>query len=415
MNKKIKQMIICMACGLMVMPLGIQAANEMSSEQDAKMVIAQKKDTQNSELSNQDIQKRLSKKAEKSAKQDDKVKYHLMNKILNSDDEVLIDADLDLANLEVNELLPEDYGNVKGDFLVESKKESGKFIKYTAKQGSFAVYSDNTAGELKNTVAHVRIDKEDNQFTTVRKIKVGDQRGAIILEYGAPNAIWQSPTEGQMIYWYEVPMNKGKKGYLAFTVENMKVKAIDTFAQNIENIGIWPKFDFHHYESDKLEDSDFSLLGYRLGEKYIPAKGVQREWNKQGLFNYHNYTASRDGVVIYDEDYRISTVILTLGNSVTRRGVGVGSNVVLALKVYGVPTRIVEDFAFKSEEGQVVYEYENPFVNGEYLIFVVNGKDDFIDTVILTNRSTKEINIYQNKEEAKNLVYGRIASVRNAK
>lgn len=410
MNKKIQRILICMACGLMTLPLMVQASNEMSSEQD-KMVIAQSLDNQQQMVSEEDIEARLAKKAAEAADMEDKAKYRLMNQIINADDVVLTVADLNLANLIVNEPLPANYGQNENEMPMKNEHFKGEFVTYNAEQGSFTVY-DKT--ELKNTIANVHIDKEDDAFTTKRKVKVGDQRGAVILEYGAPNAIWQSPGTGQMVYWYEVPMDEGKKGYLVFTMENMKVKAIDTFAQGIENKASWPKLNLRHYKADELADSDFSLLGYRLGDKYIPAKGVQREWNRQGEINYLNYTASNDGIIVYDEDYQVSRVILTLGNSVTRRGVGVGSNVVLMFKTYGLPTRIVEDFAFKGEKGQVAYEYENPYINGEYLIFVVNGEDDFIDAIILSNLSIEKINMYQDEEKAKNLIYRRIASVRKA-
>lgn len=315
-------------------------------------------------------------------------------------------------------VLPDGYtSEPKTQDKLEKTIRRGQFTTYKYKGGSYTVYNGPSLDTQEaigskypwptNTLVQTHITANPEGYT--QHVEIGDQRGVVILRYGAPRAIWQTPDS--LIYWYNVPYTLGGQKsniYVAYTMKDLKVTSIDGFEPGLKMLGTWPNLEMNKsFQAGQLENRDFSLLGYKLQETYTPAKGIDREWDKQGKIWQQNYVDMDNVIVVYDDNNRISTVILKPGNSVTKRGIGVGSNKILMLKTYGLPSKKIEDFAIQTNEGQLIYEYKNPYAPSQYLLFAVNKKDYFVDAVILSTRSAEQYYKFDDAKQAKFLIYGK--------
>ena len=333
---------------------------------------------------------------------------------LTAEQEPLHIMDFSIADMLVNTQLPPMYEQSEHHIPYIRTVKQGAFVIYEGEGASYTLYEGDGTFQKEDALRYsmkkgdvAQIHIASDAYTTYRGLKVGDQRGGIILLYGMPQAIWRDSETHSTIYWYRKSSEEGAYG-LAFTVHDLKIVAIDVHAPGVEAKGYWPNFTERMYAPGELRDEDFSLAGYKLYEVFTPAKGLNSTWQASGEIWHQNYIAMQDATVLYDEDMRISKVFLPLNGGVTRRGIGVGANKLLMLKVYGVPTKVVKEFAFKLDAEQVVYEYKNPYAVSEYLLFVVNEKDHFIDSIILSDRAAEDIRDPVESLTAKKLVYGRM-------
>lgn len=297
----------------------------------------------------------------------------------------------------------------------EKKTQKGPFVTYGDKANSYTVYVGDSSSRKEaypgityeaQTGHVVQIHVTSANYETPRGVKVGSERGRVILKYGAPHAIWQDLQNESLIYIYPLPKQKNGKedGLLAFTIKDFKVASIDLFAEAARNDANWPALKMRTFKKDQLVDDDFVLEGYRINDPFSLKKGTDREWDLAGTLWGKQYVVSDYGAVLYDNDNQIAKVILGHGTSVTRRGIGVGSNKLLLLYTYGAPTKIYKKFSFAHNEDSEAYEYKNPYAVSEYLIFVIDKKTKFIDAVMLSDRPVNLIRPINREKDSKKYV-----------
>ena len=90
--------------------------------------------------------------------------------------------------------------------------------------------------------------------------------------------------------------------------------------------------------------------------------------------------------VSVDDKSLINRVLLNVYTP-TRRGIAMGDTKYLLLFVYGMPTRIVESAT--NTGTATVYEYKNPRSSNSYLQFALDDKNQYIKSVMLSDRPVK--------------------------
>lgn len=252
----------------------------------------------------------------------------------------------------------------------------------------------------------------DKAFKTKRGVAVGDKREYAVLQYGSPQALWRDESNNSLIYMYSSPHEENSP-ILAFETKSGDITSIDVlFNRNINLRGL-PKYQPRFFAKNKMLPEDFVLDGYKLHDKYSPQAGIDQDWGVAGHFMHKNFTANDQNVVLYDDKNHISKVFLGVDKVATRRGIGIGAGKILVIYTYGRPYRIVENFAFKRSDGDVVYEYKNPKAISEYLLFVINKKG-YVEAVILSDQPADYIKLDQNnpnEEFLKNYLIYNNASV----
>ena len=89
---------------------------------------------------------------------------------------------------------------------------------------------------------------------------------------------------------------------------------------------------------------------------------------------------------MFDDNLLINLVVLNVYTR-TRRGIAMCYTKYLLLFVYGMPTRIAESTT--STGTATVYEYKNPRSNNSYLQFALDDKNQYIKSVMLSDRPVK--------------------------
>lgn len=313
------------------------------------------------------------------------------------------------------------------------------FTTYTGKDGSFTVYtgvygpnSSSLNGHLGDgdtlrregldytfapqTITNIHIT--EGAAETVRDIGIGKTRGTILFAYGAPQGMWRDAKTGTvaLIYKYEKSKNsvKSKKEfaspvakdnregtplttnginapssqYLVFTLKNNKVSAIDMIDGQVWSRLKLPAVQEQYYKANQLTADDFSLMGYRVNEPFVSNQDEQ--WQQRGFLYDDEFIAYDDVLVGYDKNQMVVRAMITKSTALTRRGISIGDSKYLLLYLYGMPTSVEADTAANGDP-LMIYTYKNPDSAYSYLLFTVGEKDNFIKTVMLSDRPNKEL------------------------
>lgn len=250
----------------------------------------------------------------------------------------------------------------------------------------------------------------DKGLVTIRDIGVGSSRMEMIFSYGSPNAMWRNQTDESYIFLYEGhsenswPEKKefsssvantnnnsqlpetiqNGKFYVAFTIKNNTVEAVDILDGQVWSRFGLPKAPMYSFHAGQLTEDDFVLRGLHLNQHFV--NDANGEWRTQGMLFGSTFIGYNEYGVSVDGNSLINRVLLNVYTP-TRRGIAMGDTKYLLLFVYGMPTRIAESTT--STGTATVYEYKNPRLNNSYLQFALDDKNQYIKSVMLSDRPVK--------------------------
>ena len=250
----------------------------------------------------------------------------------------------------------------------------------------------------------------DKGLVTIRDIGVGSSRMEMIFSYGSPNAMWRNQTDESYIFLYEGhsenswPEKKefsssvantnnnsqlpetiqNGKSYVAFTIKNNTVEAVDILDGQVWSRFGLPKATMYSFHAGQLTEDDFVLRGLRLNQHFV--NDANGEWRTQGMLFGSTFIGYNEYGVSVDDNSLINRVLLNVYTP-TRRCIAMGDTKYLLLFVYGMPTRIAESTT--STGTATVYEYKNPRSNNSYLQFALDDKNQYIKSVMLSDRPVK--------------------------
>ena len=250
----------------------------------------------------------------------------------------------------------------------------------------------------------------DKGLVTIRDIGVGSSRMEMIFSYGSPNAMWRNQTDESYIFLYEGhsenswPEKKefsssvantnnnsqlpetiqNGKSYVAFTIKNNTVEAVDILDGQVWSRFGLPKAPMYSFHAGQLTEDDFVLRGLHLNQHFV--NDANGEWRTQGMLFGSTFIGYNEYGVSVDDNSLINRILLNVYTP-TRRGIAMGDTKYLLLFVYGMPTRIAESTT--STGTATVYEYKNPRSNNSYLQFALDDKNQYIKSVMLSDRPVK--------------------------
>lgn len=250
----------------------------------------------------------------------------------------------------------------------------------------------------------------DKGLVTIRDIGVGSSRMEMIFSYGSPNAMWRNQTDESYIFLYEghsenswsekkefsssvantnnnsqLPETiQNGKFYVAFTIKNNTVEAVDILDGQVWSRFGLPKAPMYFFHAGQLIEDDFVLRGLHLNQHFV--NDANGEWRTQGMLFGSTFIGYNEYGVSVDGNSLINRVLLNVYTP-TRRGIAMGDTKYLLLFVYGMPTRIAESTT--STGTATVYEYKNPRLNNSYLQFALDDKNQYIKSVMLSDRPVK--------------------------
>ena len=250
----------------------------------------------------------------------------------------------------------------------------------------------------------------DKGLVTIRDIGVGSSRMEMIFSYGSPNAMWRNQTDESYIFLYEghsenswsekkefspsvantnnnsqLPETiQNGKFYVAFTIKNNTVEAVDVLDGQVWSRFGLPKAPMYSFHAGQLTEDDFVLRGLHLNQHFV--NDANGEWRTQGMLFGSTFIGYNEYGVSVDGNSLINRVLLNVYTP-TRRGIAMGDTKYLLLFVYGMPTRIAESTT--STGTATVYEYKNPRSNNSYLQFALDDKNQYIKSVMLSDRPVK--------------------------
>lgn len=314
-----------------------------------------------------------------------------------------------------------------GDVYVPSpsaqKTVKGVFTTYHEKDMDITVYTGPDKLRLVNNQLRgqgatylfpvgtiTNLHTTDKGLVTIRDIGVGSSRMEMIFSYGSPNAMWRNQTDESYIFLYEGhsenswPEKKefpssvantnnnsqlpetiqNGKSYVAFTIKNNTVEAVDILDGQVWSRFGLPKAPMYSFHAGQLTEDDFVLRGLRLNQHFV--NDANGEWRTQGMLFGSTFIGYNEYGVSVDDNSLINRVLLNVYTP-TRRGIAMGDTKYLLLFVYGMPTRIAESTT--STGTATVYEYKNPRSNNSYLQFALDDKNQYIKSVMLSDRPVK--------------------------
>ena len=250
----------------------------------------------------------------------------------------------------------------------------------------------------------------DKGLVTIRDIGVGSSRMEMIFSYGSPNAMWRNQTDESYIFLYEghsenswsekkefspsvantnnnsqLPETiQNGKSYVAFTIKNNTVEAVDILDGQVWSRFGLPKAPMYSFHAGQLTEDDFVLRGLHLNQHFV--NDANGEWRTQGMLFGSTFIGYNEYGVSVDGNSLINRVLLNVYTP-TRRGIAMGDTKYLLLFVYGMPTRIAESTT--STGTATVYEYKNPRLNNSYLQFALDDKNQYVKSVMLSDRPVK--------------------------
>ena len=307
---------------------------------------------------------------------------------------------------------PSAQGTVKGVFTTYHEKDMDITV-YTGPDKSRLV--DNQlrgqgATYLFPVGTITNLHTTEKGLVTIRDIGVGSSRMEMIFSYGSPNAMWRNQSDESYIFLYEGHSEnswsekkdftssvantnnnsqspdtiQNGKSYIAFTIKNNTIEAVDILAGQVWSRFGLPKAPMYNFRAGHLSDDDFVLRGLRLNQRFV--NDADGEWRTQGMLFGSTFIGYNEYGVSVDDKSLINRVLLNVYTP-TRRGIAMGDTKYLLLFVYGMPTRIVESTT--SSGTATVYEYKNPKSNNSYLQFALDDKNQYIKSVMLSDRPVK--------------------------
>lgn len=312
-------------------------------------------------------------------------------------------------------------GQVTGDFTTYTG-DSGSFTIYTgpaypATEGAKILRKEGlTYSYRPKSVTNIHITASD--IETERGVSVGKSRGTVLFAYGAPQAMWRDLKKGtvSLIYSFDsrkifvknkqefsVTVAKDNKvdtavlnpdknqpitHYLVFTLKDNKVNAIDMIDGQVWGQLRLPAVTPQYYQANHLTDEDFSLMGYRVNTPFVADQNEQ--WQQRGFLYGDEFIAYDDMLIGFDKHQTVARAMITKSTALTRRGISIGDSKYLLLYLYGMPSTIETDTGANGEP-LMVYTYKNPDSSYSYLLFTVGETDNFIKSVMLSDRPNKDL------------------------
>ena len=164
----------------------------------------------------------------------------------------------------------------------------------------------------------------DKGLVTIRDIGVGSSRMEMIFSYGSPNVMWRNQTDESYIFLYEghsenswsekkefsssvantnnnsqLPETiQNGKFYVAFTIKNNTVEAVDILDGQVWSRFGLPKAPMYSFHAGQLTEDDFVLRGLHLNQHFV--NDANGEWRTQGMLfgstfiGYNEYGVSID-------------------------------------------------------------------------------------------------------------------------
>ena len=194
---------------------------------------------------------------------------------------------------------------------------------------------------------------------------------------------FNSPIENTNNNSQQQSMLGQQKEYIAFTIKQSNVEAVDMISGQV-----WPRFGLpkapvYDFEAGKLTADDFVLRGYKLNDYFV--NDPNNDWKHQGMLFGSTFIGYNEyGVSVDKKSYQSCSIKYLYTYSSRHRD---GDTKYLLLFVYGMPTRIVESTT--NAGTSTVYEYKNPAASDSYLQFALDDKNQYIKSVMLSDRPVK--------------------------
>ncbi len=251
-------------------------------------------------------------------------------------------------------------------------------------------------------------------------VHVGATRSEVLFAWGAPQAMWRDNKDGSLLWLYrgtfgeEKTITKNKKSYMQKEEFSQLVKntyTSDSLAGSNSSVGYvwlslkdskvthmgmitgqdWPRFaipatTLETFKPNTMTESDFSLMGYRLGDTFT--NDPNRSWEERGKLYGQEFLGYKDVVIAYNKEHEITRVMINSSLGTTKRGISLGDSKYLLLYLYGVPDFEEPANHHDSTKG-VVYGYRHPELEHTYLLFTLDDK--FVREILLSNQKKSEL------------------------
>lgn len=251
-------------------------------------------------------------------------------------------------------------------------------------------------------------------------VHVGATRSEVLFAWGAPQAMWRDNKDGSLLWLYrgafaeEKTITKNKKISMQKEEFSHSVKntyTSDSLAGSNSSVGYvwlslkrgkvthlgmitgqdWPRFaipatTLETFKPNTMTESDFSLMGYRLGDTFT--NDPNRSWEERGKLYGQEFLGYKDVVIAYNKEHEITRVMINSSLGTTKRGISLGDSKYLLLYLYGVPDFEEPANHHDSTKG-VVYGYRHPVLEHTYLLFTLD--DTFIREILLSNQKKSEL------------------------
>ena len=251
-------------------------------------------------------------------------------------------------------------------------------------------------------------------------VHVGATRGEVLFAWGAPRAMWRDNGDGSLLWLYQGTFDKEK----TITKNEKSAMHLEEFSQSVKNtyssdslagsnssvgyvwlslkdgkvthLGMitgqdWPRFaipatTLETFKPNTMTESDFSLMGYRLGDTFT--NDPNRSWEERGKLYGQEFLGYKDVVIAYNKEHEITRVMINSSLGTTKRGISLGDSKYLLLYLYGVPDFEEPANHHDSTKG-VVYGYRHPVLEHTYLLFTLDDK--FIREILLSDQKKSEL------------------------
>ena len=251
-------------------------------------------------------------------------------------------------------------------------------------------------------------------------VHVGATRSEVLFAWGAPQAMWRDNKYGSLLWLYqgvfgeEKTITKNKKSSMQKEEFSHSVKntyTSDSLAGSNSSVGYvwlslkqgkvthlgmiaghdWPRFaipatTLETFKPNTMTESDFSLMGYRLGDTFT--NDPNRSWEERGKLYGQEFLGYKDVVIAYNKEHEITRVMINSSLGTTKRGISLGDSKYLLLYLYGVPDFEEPANHHDSTKG-VVYGYRHPVLEHTYLLFTLDDK--FVREILLSNQKKSEL------------------------
>ena len=251
-------------------------------------------------------------------------------------------------------------------------------------------------------------------------VHVGATRSEVLFAWGSPQAMWRDNKDGSLLWLYqgafgeEKTITNNKKSYMQKEEFSQLVKntyTSDSLAGSNSSVGYvwlslkdgkvthlgmitgqdWPRFaipatTLETFKPNTMTESDFSLMGYRLGDTFT--NDPNRSWEERGKLYGQEFLGYKDVVIAYNKEHEITRVMINSSLGTTKRGISLGDSKYLLLYLYGVPD--FEEPANQHDNTKgVVYGYRHPVLEHTYLLFTLDDK--FVREIMLSTQKKSEL------------------------